>query len=234
MAQVRTTAANAPAGSRLPSFAKADQLPTQWPDPGPFNSAALGWKLIKDNGAHALVAAIPFERLADFQTGEEDAGSCMLNADRVYKKVTNGLLMNNRAVCSYAGPDHKQQQARQNVDPDLSPQALKQGTRPRKGALQNNTSARIGCQYHFHVKRFAKRPEVVVLKFPCEEGDKAETCASMRHLNKQRQPAHEGADLHLQKHTQEMYDFVLPKLKDHIKPAVICAGALQTSIAQVE
>jgi hypothetical protein len=227
MANMRELSAQQPAKGRVPGYAKANKLPVQCPSAGPFNAAELGWRLIKDNGQHALVAAIPFNRLGDFEAGEEERGNCALNASRVFKAASDGVLLNNRAECSYSKPGHKQQQQRQQVDPDLSPQPVKPGTKARKGALQNSTSAKLGCAYHFMVKRYSKRADVVILKFPCKDGDTRATCASMQHVVRRGGPlAHDGMDHHLQVHTEEMHDFVIPKLKDHIKPAIIRAGML--------
>lgn len=227
-ADTRTAAASeSKPGSRLPKFAKPENLAMQLPPSGPFNSSALAWTNICDNGKYSLVAAIPFDRLADFEQSEGEVGNCVLNSERSFKKATDGVLQNSRCACYYAAPEHKSQRQRQQLEPDLSPQPLREGTKARKGKLQNNTSAKLGCKYQFFAKRYSKRADTVILKFACEEHDTPQTCVSMQHVPAAGQPPlHQDLDLHLQVHTQEMRDFVLPKLKDHIKPALILQGML--------
>ena len=210
---------------RLPAFAR--ELQQQEPGIGPFSTAALTWKRIKDGQHYALVAAVPEHRLEDFLAGEGKRASTQVHL-RVFKTPTDGITLNQRGSCFYSAPDKAHQRARQQLLPSEDAEPMLDGKRARKGALQRGTSCKMNCAYHFFAKAYAKQPGTIILKFPCGGGDTIGTCSSMQHRDTTGALAHDGMTLHGLKYTDEMRDFVVGKLKAHIKPAIIRAGLLSS------
>lgn len=212
-------------GTRLPKFVR--QLRQQLPDPGAFDCLGLRWLCIKDRNTFFLAAAIPSNRLEDFVAGEALRGSCKL-----LLSAKDGEK-DRQATCCYAKPAHvyQQEQARKEMSEAAAPSVpgdtvVPDGYQARRGKLQMQLSARVGCKYRFTVKRFSKVPDVAIIKFPCGESpaDNARSCLSMMHLLEDGTLAHAGRDSHLD-FTPFAVEFVLERLKMHMRPALILEGA---------
>lgn len=207
----------------LPRYVR--DLHLQTPQHGPFDRDNLKWELGEERQQWALVAAVALHRVKDFLAGEGERGGC-----RVQLRVVNGQGAK-RGVCSYARPTHKHEQVQQELtkmdDPQPSlPQGepVPEGYTARRGTLQMKRSARVGCQYHFFVQTYSKVPGVAIFKFPCDKGDCVRSCFLMQHVKKGGAPAHAGLRKHV-RYTDEILDWILARLKVHMKPALIMSGA---------
>lgn len=215
----------------LPKYVR--DLRLQQPGPGTFCRDDVAWQCVEERKQFALAAAIPSGRLADFVAGEAERGGCNVQLGDVDGPGAR------RGACSYAGPSHKHEQEQQQLHKLDAPQpslprgqCVRAGYTARRGRLQLNKSGRVGCLYSFYVKAYSKVPNVVVVKFPCSEGDVAGSCARMRHVNKGGRLAHDGLDKHL-RYTDEIQTFVYVRLKIHMKPALIMSGAPCPMLAAV-
>lgn len=216
----------------LPAFAR--HIAVQNPPPGPFAAQDLQWQVVMDDGRRSLAAAFSMKRMDDFLEGEAHAGSCRVDL-HIFKKATEAVLFNHRGACVFAAPKKKDQQQRKLMMASAAPQPCVSGTEARRNKLQRGTTCKLDCGYHFFAKEYAKRKGLVVIKFPCKEGDTVQSCTSMQHRTPAGLVAHTTADAqqHLREYTAEMRELVIGKLKAHIKSQIIRAGML-SEVASLE
>lgn len=201
---------------RLPFFVHS--LLLQKPLPGQFTVDDLEWSFVEDRGHKALAAAIPEDRVSDFQAGEAERGKTRVHRHGQGRR-REGLILQQRATCMFERPRHPEQQKRQRLEASAPT--------VRFSKTQAGNSCKRGCVYCFYVKKYAKVPGVVVLKFPCEDGDTRSSCRAMQHVTREGVVAHtELHTHHLRKYTDEVTQLVIQKLRMEVKPATIISGAL--------
>jgi hypothetical protein len=210
------------APGRLPGFVST--LVLQNPALPKFSKEDLQWQHIPGTPHSALVAAFPRSQLECFRRGEEERQNCQLLLSS-HRKPTDGVLAALEGTCCFAGPQHSEQKERQQLAPSSDPQIVTAGRRARKGAHQSGTSCKKGCSYHFFAKVYAKCADTVIVKFPCSGNDTVHTCPSMQHILPTGQVGHEDEDHHKLKYTEEIEQFVLPRLRAQMKASVIMSGA---------
>jgi hypothetical protein len=85
-------------------------------------------------------------------------------------------------------------------------------------------SKKVECGYRFTIKEFCKFPGKVFIKFAHSDGEGL--CQTMRHLLADGTEAHEGCSDHIN-HTEEIYKFVVEKLKAGCQVKVVLEGVRQ-------
>lgn len=213
---------------KLPLFIRS--LCTQFPAPGAFTVENLEWKLVGTGTQMGLAAAFPQNRLADFRSGESQRGRCRVDISNVMPP-TEGVPMSVRGVCVFAAPHSAVEKRRQAEPASAPPLPCKEGVKARYGKHQTGTSCKKNCAYYFFAKAYAKCPGVVIIKFPCCEGDTLATCASMKHCTPAGDPAHTDVDaqIFLRQWSEKATDLIIEQLKLQRKPSLIVQGMQPTS-----
>lgn len=200
----------------------------QAPPPGSFTVHDLRWQQVQFGCRPSLAAAVPMNRVPDFQEGESQRGMTRVHL-YVHHAAKEGtcMMLDKRGTCIFAAPRKVGHQARQSTHVSAPPEAYQPGAKPRCSKLQLGTSCKKGCTYKFTAKSYARAAGVAILKFACEPGDTTETCAAMQHLTAAGCVAHTGADTHhLWQHNEDVTDLIISQLKTAMKPALIKAGVL--------
>jgi hypothetical protein len=131
---------------------------------------------------------------------------------------SDGLLTDLVAECDYGHLKGTARQAAWNSSIS-NPSCHK-----RRRKLAMHGSKKVECIYRFTIKEFAKIPGTVFIKFAHSEGEGL--CQTMRHVLADGTEAHEGRTDHIN-HTEEMYLFVVEKLKAGCKVKVVLEGVRQ-------
>jgi hypothetical protein len=203
------------AAGRLPKF--VSNLLLQQPPFGDFLVHDLKWCKITDNKACSLVAVVLVNRLEDFVQGEETRGTCTLNLWTL-RADGQGVLLNKRAECVYAAPKQAHQKKRKHQLPSDKALPTAQGKAARLTSLQKGTSVKKDCVYRFTVKEYSKRPEHLIIKFPCGPEDTMLSCSSMQHCTATGMTAHDGEVSHKLLYSEEIKEVVISQLKAHVMP----------------
>lgn len=208
---------------KLPLFIRS--LCTQLPAPGTFTVEDLDWTLVGTGTQMGLAAAFMHNRLNDFRAGESQRGRCRVDISNVMPP-TEGVPMSVRGVCVFAAPHSAVEKRRQAEPATAPPLPCKEGVKARYGKHQTGTSCKKNCAYYFFAKAYAKCPGVVIIKFPCSQGDTPQTCASMRHCTPAGSPAHTDVDaqIFLRQWSERATDLIIEQLKQQKKPSLIVQG----------
>lgn len=219
---------------RLPGFVQ--NLATQYPPAGMFTVNDLDWKFVGTGKQMGLVAAFPRQRLDDFRIGESHRGGCKVLIGS-YKATTDSVLLNDRGLCVFGAPSYamgKKRQAAAAAAAEPEPCAQTECGVARYGRSPDAQSKK-NCAYCCYARVYAKCQGVVIVKFPCYEGDTAATCMTMKHCTPDGEPAHVGVQghRHLRQWSSEATSLIISKLKLQTKPAVIIQGVLYPPAARV-
>lgn len=212
---------------RLPGFVQ--HLSTQYPPAGMFAVHELDWKFVGTGKQMGLVAAFPRQRLHDFRIGESLRGGCKILIGS-YKATTESVLLNDRGLCVFGAPSYAMGKKRQA---ESMPAAHSRDSTVARYGSTPDAQSKKNCAYCCYVRVYAKCANVVIVKFPCYEGDTPETCMTMKHCTPHGEPAHVGVEghQHLRQWSPEATSLIIFRLHLLMKPAVIIQGA--SSVASV-
>jgi hypothetical protein len=203
-----------PKSTRLPAFAY--ELREQEPRAGPFSVHDLAWTDVTQMKLVFKSAAISKWRLQDFLDGEGVRGQTKVKCSK--HCGSDGLLTDLVAECDYG---HLKGTARQAAWNSSVSNAL---GHKRRRKLAMHDSKKVECGYRFTIKEFCKLPGTVFIKFAHSDGEGL--CQTMRHVLADGTEAHKGRTDHIS-HTEEMYQFVVEKLKAGCQVKVVLEGLRQ-------